>query len=334
MNNTIKQILMGATVVAFTACGGGGTTPEDTGTQSSGGSTTSGGSNTNGGTTTGGTQTGGGISTGIRLVKTNTFDAISGKLEYVAILTYDSKYRLLEQKAFLGSSDVLVLKILHKYYPNGYLKSIVVINYDTRTEDENDIRSENSSEFTYEGDKLVSRVEKSKDIVISEKEILAWEGNIPTKSKQTMYLNGTRYSITTRQNFLSNDKKRVDKSETITTILSTGDKTTATIKNTVYKEVTDNPQWYAGEIEGHPSLEGFSSRRLVNTITVNSEKVSESNNVIFTYASETRYEHNITYNNENLPVAIALKETTESTSNGETSVRVVERYNAYEYEEL
>ena len=53
MNNTIKQILMNATVVAFTACGGGGTTPEDTGTQSSGGSTTSGDSNASGATTTG-----------------------------------------------------------------------------------------------------------------------------------------------------------------------------------------------------------------------------------------------------------------------------------------
>ena len=98
--------------------------------------------------------------------------------------------------------------------------------------------------------------------------------------------------------------------------------------------MTDNPGWYVGEIEGHPSFEENFSRRLVNTITVNSEKVSESNNVIFTYASETRNEHNITYNNENLPVAIALKETTESTSNGETSVRVDERYNTYEYEEL
>ena len=48
MNKTLKHILIGATAVAFTACGGGGSTPADTTTTTSGGTTTGG--NTNGGT--------------------------------------------------------------------------------------------------------------------------------------------------------------------------------------------------------------------------------------------------------------------------------------------
>ena len=314
---------MGATVVAFTACGGGGgsETPTDTGTQSGG--------------ITGGGTTNGGTTTGIRLVKVNTFDAISGKLVYVSTLTYDSKYRLLEQKSFVGSSEVLSLKILHKYYSSGYLKSIVVITYDTSTKNENDISSELNQEFTYEGNKFISWVIKSKDIVSSKKEIIEWEENIPIKSKLTVYSNdGSILTVERRQNFLSNDKKEIYKSERVSTNSLTGDKTTSTIEDKVYKKVTDNPYWYVGEIEGHPSFEERSSRKLVNTITYNGETVSESNNIVSTYKSIQQYEHNITYNNKNLPVAIFLKETKESRINGKLSNRVDNTYNTYEYEEI
>lgn len=65
MKNILKQTIIGATVVIFTACGGGGgESPSDTGAQTIGGvTTTEGGTNIDGDTTTGGTTTEGGTST-------------------------------------------------------------------------------------------------------------------------------------------------------------------------------------------------------------------------------------------------------------------------------
>ena len=333
MNKSLKQILIGATVVAFTACGGGGGggTHAGAGTGTTGGTITGGGTTTGGGTDAGETTNESSMSECGRtfnitshLVKETNFKIGSKNVvEYVTTFEYDSSNRLKVTKIFSGATNVLAVEILHEYASNGYLKLIKLTSYNLNTADENDISSETTTEYMYKDDKLeYAETKNSKDVVISKRDVLAYEGKcIPSQIKHTTYydMNGSIANTYNYQRFFSGDDENyVNKIENNKNQVFTA---------TYYKQISDDPYAYIAAGTQKRRLESwFENYKLINKLTSKDGDVE----------STTWIEHNITYDAQKLPISILEKRTivTEKTEKIKERYSTYELYSTYEYAEI
>jgi hypothetical protein len=214
MNNPIKQILISATVVAFTACGGGGS-PTDAGSLTTG-------EETDVGPTTANSPSGASVK---KLIK-KTSVAADGTSFQLSEYTYNTN-DLVEKSVgtfYEGDSeqgDVKSKTVAHYTYEKTYnMVKVVTKGYD----ENNDLTMTSTSWQTYSGDKVISMKGKTESDstpvlnMTTEGNFTEYVGPIATKTTLDAFDKDKKLSFQSKSSIKVVDNK--DSNITSTTTLS------------------------------------------------------------------------------------------------------------------